>query len=482
MPDKYLTPASKILSYFISSTVPFLITLAIALYLNPFNILSNAFVLFALMVFVWTILAFIFKMFLLKTLTPLEQLNKILEKIDFGGDPNSKKMTAEQLNGLEEKINGYIANLKNENSLLEVQLKRQIADKIRLALSISSLTDGLIVLDLRKKVMIFNSAAQKLTGLTESEALGKEINDVIKLSNKDGEVSDLIYCPAENPSSNLTVYSEKNLQLVSQKLTKPSNVDLTTTKIQGPPDSQLCCVITIHDTTQSKEFEDMKFDFVSMAAHELRTPITSIKGYISVLSQEMKDKIAPDQKMLFDQIQSSSERLASLVENLLNVSRIERGGLTINMQMLDWLELVKSIVSDHRTRAGEKFIDLEFIQPPTTIPQIRADRLRMGEVLSNLLSNAIKYTEPHGRVSVSIELNNKEVITHISDTGHGIPPEMQPYLFIKFFRVNNKLDYGTKGNGLGLYIAKSIVELHHGKIWVNSELGKGSTFSFSLPL
>lgn len=482
MPDKNLTPASKIFTYFVSATVPLLVILATVLYLNPFNLLSNAFYLFASMVFAWAVLAFIFKNLLLKTLTPLERLNKVLEKLDFDQSPGSKKMTADQLNGLAEKLSGFISNLKTENQKLESRLKNQTADKIRLAQSISNLSDGLIALDSRKKVMVFNKAAQKLTQLTESEALGKEIKDVIKLSNKDGEISDLIYCPSENPSTNSIIFSEKNLQLSSQKLTKPSNVDLTTTKIQSITSPSLGCIITIHDTTQSKEFEDMKFDFVSMAAHELRTPITSIKGYISVLSQEMKDKIAPDQKMLFDQIQSSSERLASLVENLLNVSRIERGGLTINMQMLDWLELVKSIVNDHKARAGEKFITLEFVQPQTAIPQIRADRLRMGEVLSNLLSNAIKYTEPHGKVNVSIELNNKEVTTNVSDTGHGIPPEMQPYLFSKFFRVNNKLEYGTKGNGLGLYITKSIVELHHGKIWVKSELGKGSTFSFSLPL
>lgn len=378
--------------------------------------------------------------------------------------------------------NTEIERINNLNQKLSLEKNALIANNSRLSEAISSMSSGLIGVDKNSRIILFNHSAGMLTGLNETEVLGKELKEIIKVSDKNGEISQLIYCPTEYFSENPVIYSEKNLILTTLKNNKKATVELTTTKVKGNSLFNFNCIINLHDVTQAKELEDMKFDFVSMAAHELRTPLTSIKGYLSVYMQENRDKLSPDQKMLLDNINGSSERLTSLVENLLNVSRIERGGLTINMQQLDWLDLVKNIVNDHQSKAAEKQISLQLIPPPYSIPQIRADKLRIGEVLSNLLTNAIKYTEPNGQIRVWVELNSKEIITHVSDNGHGIPEEMQPYLFNKFFRANNKLEYGTKGNGLGLYITKSMVELHHGKIWVKSEVGKGSTFSFSLPL
>ena len=142
--------------------------------------------------------------------------------------------------------------------------------------------------------------------------------------------------------------------------------------------------------------------------------------------------------------------------------------------------LVKQSVDDFTSSAAEKQIALKLVDPSAALPKVNADKLRIVEGLSNLLANAVNYTPPGGSVTVWLELKNNEVITHITDTGEGIAKEVLPHLFSKFYRGNGKLSQGAKGTGLGLYISKSIVDMHKGKIWVESIQGKGSTFSFSL--
>lgn len=231
--------------------------------------------------------------------------------------------------------------------------------------------------------------------------------------------------------------------------------------------------------------DEMKSNFVSIAAHELRTPLTSIKGYLSVYMNDYKDKLDADQKDLLGHIGSATEELLALVENLLNVSRIERGAMNLSLVEVNWADLVKGVVDDFLERATQKNIQLKFVSPAPPLPPIKVDKVRIIEVISNLLSNAINYTNPGGMVQVWAEKGDNEIITHIGDNGQGIPAEAIPNLFTKFYRVTQGLTQGSTnsdGNGLGLYISKAIVDMHKGKIWVESEVGKGSRFSFSLPL
>ncbi len=144
--------------------------------------------------------------------------------------------------------------------------------------------------------------------------------------------------------------------------------------------------------------------------------------------------------------------------------------------------MIKGVVNTFSDTAKEKNLDLLFISSNQNIPSIKVDKARISEVLSNLISNAIKYTEPWGQIKIWSEISQTDLITHVKDSGHGITPEAIPQLFNKFFRVSGTLEKGSQGTGLGLYIAKSLVQMHHGKIWVQSEINKGSTFSFSLPL
>lgn len=229
---------------------------------------------------------------------------------------------------------------------------------------------------------------------------------------------------------------------------------------------------------------EMQFAFVSIAAHELRTPLTSIKGYLQVLMSEYKDKMNQDQMSLLNHIESSTNQLYSLVENLLDVSRVERGSFNIKRESLDYLSLVTETVSEFKTRAAQKNIILEFV-PSSQLPKISVDKIRIKEVLNNLLNNAIIYTPANGMVKIYVVQKGNDILTSVSDNGSGIAAEAIPHLFTQFYRAvhgSGQQDPNSQGSGLGLFICKSIVDMHKGKIWVQSQLGKGSVFSFSLPL
>ena len=208
----------------------------------------------------------------------------------------------------------------------------------------------------------------------------------------------------------------------------------------------------------------------------------SYQPYLDVFTKENSDKLSDDAKGLLNKVAIATQQLQALVENLLSVSKIERGALKTNMERIDYLTIVKQITDEINVRAKDKNIKLTVEWPKVQSLIIEADKVRIGEVIMNLLSNAINYTPANGTIKVWLENDANSVTTCIADSGQGIPKEAIPHLFGKFFRVVQKLGQESKSNGLGLYITKSVIDLHHGRIWVDSEVGKGSTFSFTLPL
>lgn len=345
----------------------------------------------------------------------------------------------------------------------------------QLGVVMSGIRDGVVVLDTNKNIVFLNQSAIKLIGTEASGIIGHQFNQLLKLYDKNKEIVDEIY-------SGLTMANLRMTLAVQATPPKESFVNLTATKL--PEGINMGWVITMHDVCIEHGVEEMRMGFVSIAAHELRTPITSIKGYLEAFMDDYRDKLNDDQKGLLDHIKDNAERLAALVENLLNVSRVERGTMSLNSEGVDWDKLVKDMVEDLHERAAEKNIQLTFTRATQTLPNIKVDKVRIAEVLSNLIGNAINYTNPNGIVTVSVEQKDNEIITHITDSGIGIPQDAIQHLFTKFFRVTQGLTQQqySQGNGLGLYISKAIIDMHHGKIWVNSEIGKGSVFSFSIPI
>lgn len=354
---------------------------------------------------------------------------------------------------------------------LERSAEVAISQKNKISEVLSSIVDGIIVLDFNKNVTVSNKAAWEITGFTEQEVQGQAIDKFIHLFIDKEEINSNSYCQ---------VNFNKPVTLVG-KNGRQTKVNLMSAKMEGTVQNNLSCILILHDLSKEEELERMKLDFVSMASHELKTPLTSIIGYLSVFSSENKEKIAKEDMDLIGRALIASQQLQILVQNLLNVNKIEREQLSVFVQPLDYLPILTKTVEDIRSQAVEKNISLNF-NPSASIPKILADPIRTAEVLTNLLVNAINYTPSGGTVSLSIEASPNEVTTMVSDSGIGIPKEAIPHLFNKFFRVSNQLQQANKGTGLGLYISRSIVEKSGGKIWVDSEPEKGSKFYFTLPL
>jgi len=325
----------------------------------------------------------------------------------------------------------------------------------------------LLLISDNKKILFANNSLVKLLNTTKTELMGKKTSEIYRLLNKDVEIDEL------KPEH----LSQKKLTLILPNQ-GPKYVDLNVHKMESPPSF----LLLFTDVTDQKLLDDLKLDFVSIAAHELRTPLTSLKGYLYIYLNKYREKLNNEQLTFMVRMNISSQRLINIVENLLNVSRIEQGKMIVHKDPVDWIKNVKVIIGELYDQADDKNVKIEFHEPDMPIPAVLVDKFRINEVLVNLLSNAIMYTPSGGNIKVWFEGSSQEVITHIQDTGLGIPQDAIPKLFTKYFRVSGKLEQGSKGTGLGLYISKSIIDMHHGRIWVKSQLGKGSTFSFALPI
>jgi len=354
-----------------------------------------------------------------------------------------------------------------------------IAERNKLTMVMQSIVDGVFALDSSGRVILVNPAVLTMLGLDRKDLLGKKLDNCLTMSDNEQKLTSKDLLPHKKLIKD-TIIFQKNELRVTTPLNKQLFVNLTSSGIKEGREVGLGAIITMNDVSKERELEEMKIDFVSMAAHELRTPITSARGYLSLIQEDGLDKLSPEQRSYIDKAFISSTQLASLVDNLLAVSRIERGAVNLQIIPCHWSKTVRSCINNFLPLAREKKIKLS-VKIPEKLPQVLVDEFRINEVLSNLLANALAYTKAGGSVNVEIETNNKEIITHVSDTGIGIPAEALPKLFTKFFRVSGALEQGSKGTGLGLYISKAIVEMHHGKIWVESKLGEGSTFSFSIP-
>lgn len=356
-----------------------------------------------------------------------------------------------------------------------------VAERNKLSITLSGISEGVFVVDKSGVVSFLNQAAERIFGMKGSAVLGKKADDVFKIEDDDGRINVSYFFPKEKLSKDMVTFSRNGV-----KITQPENrivyADLIAANIVEGEGVNLGAIVTLHDVSKEKDLEEMKLDFVSMAAHELRTPLTSIRGYLSVLQEEIGKTLKEEQSSFLEKAFISSTQLAALVENLLSVSRIERGSLQIQSQPTQWEPLVEEAYTNFLPQAEERKVKLTYVKPKETFPLVLVDRFRISEVVSNLVSNALNYTPSGGSVEISLEHKDKEVITHVTDTGPGIPESALPKLFTKFFRVSGVLEQGSKGTGLGLYISKAVVDMHKGRIWVESTLGKGSTFSFSVPV
>lgn len=239
-------------------------------------------------------------------------------------------------------------------------------------------------------------------------------------------------------------------------------------------------VVVLHDITELRRLERVRRDFVANVSHEFRTPLTAIQGFAETLLAGAMDD--PQNRTRFlEIILEHSRRLARLTEDLLVLSKMDADRLELEIHRLRVSQLIESCLETAQHRASEKDLRIS-VNMPQRLPDIAGDRRRLAEVLQNLLDNAIQYTLPGGQIMVSAETGDSEVILTVSDTGIGIPKADQPRIFERFYRVDVARSREAGGTGLGLAIAKHLVEVHGGRLWVDSEVGQGSQFHFSVPL
>jgi len=231
-----------------------------------------------------------------------------------------------------------------------------------------------------------------------------------------------------------------------------------------------------------QQLDKAKSEFISIASHQLRTPLTVIKGLISMALEEFWGPLNPGLKEHLEKVYQSGERLLRLIEDLLNISRIEAGRMEFDFQPISLEKITREITEELLPEAKKKKLYLRFIQPKKPLPKVMADPLKIRQVIQNLIDNAIKYTS-RGGATVRLYQKRNRVIFCVRDTGLGIEPNQQKNLFEKFQRGKRAVRHHTEGTGLGLYLAAKIIEAHHGKIWVESKgLNQGSAFYFSLPV
>ena len=375
-----------------------------------------------------------------------------------------------------------LKNIRDLAKGLRNKTNELTGERNKLDAVVASVLDGIFVLDRERRFTFINKAGQEILNQKEENLLNKKFDEVLVVTDLQSgvRVTATQICPTDRISEDKVFFGPSELR-VNKKGVSEKFIMFTSSGIKEGLNMGIGCIGIFHDVSKERELEQMKLDFVAMAAHELRTPLTAVRGYLSILLEEVSKKLNPEEKGWIQKAFVSSTNLAALIENLLSVSRIELQSLKMEMKKIEWKKVLNESVETFKSAAEQKNIQFT-LNIRRELPEVNVDKFRISEVLSNLVGNAINYTNPGGKVEISSWVEGADLITSIKDTGEGIPEKALQHLFTKFFRVSGVLEQGSKGTGLGLYISKAIVDMHKGKIWVESKLGKGSTFSFSLPL
>jgi two-component system, OmpR family, phosphate regulon sensor histidine kinase PhoR len=360
---------------------------------------------------------------------------------------------AQALNAMSEDIKDKIESINSERAKLDLVL--------------SSMFEGVIVTDANEKIILMNPSLRKLFFI-DSNPEGKRSLEVIRNTAVEEMVEKIITGKQHLATEEIVINTPE------EKILKVNGVPIMrNNRLEG-------AILVFHDITELRRLEKMRQDFVANVSHELRTPISSIKGYAETLLEgALEDK--DNAKEFVSIIYQDSNRLASLINDLLDLSKIESGKLKMSFAALDPAVLIKKAVTVIDNQAKAKSIALK-IDIPQSVPKIKADEARFSQVMINLLDNAIKYSSEGGAATISAKVADNALQIDISDTGIGISESDLPRIFERFYRVDKARSRELGGTGLGLSIVKHIVSAHGGQVWVKSELGRGSTFSFTIPL
>jgi PAS domain S-box-containing protein len=342
----------------------------------------------------------------------------------------------------------------------------------------TSIGDGAISTDEFGRITRVNPAARNLLGYSEKELLGTWFPKKITALTFDDTPVNLIDRPITKafltgkPISDKLHYRRKNGKNV------PVAINVSPILLNGKP---LGAIEVFRDITLEQEVDRMKSEFISLASHQLRTPLSAIKTYTHMLYDGYMGDLNAAQKSSLNTIIGASNRMNELISTLLNITRMESGTIAVMPKAVRIEVVVQDVLKELALMASSKSIALTTDVKPMTGISVITDPLIVKEVLSNLVSNAIKYTPEKGKVKIKLRTRRDDVVMEVKDSGWGIPKFSQDQIFSKFFRAQNIVKRETTGTGLGLYLVKGLVDSLEGRIWFTSEEGTGTSFFFSLP-
>ena len=377
--------------------------------------------------------------------------------------------------GLEGRVKEKTKDLEESKSALmniledvdEARIRAEDEKNKTLAV-ITNFTDGLLIFNDKGNLSLINPQAEALLGIKGGELINSSISKLKKM-------------PAFQPLAEVIDKNTKDTFRVEIKAREDLTLEATKVPIIREK-VNIGALIALHDITREKMVERMKTEFVSLAAHQLRTPLSAIKWALKMLLEEDVGKINQEQRGFIEKTYRSNERMISLINDLLNVTKIEEGRYLSNLALNDIEGVVKSVMDLCKDEIAQKGLSVEFNCPKKKLPPVKIDVEKIKLSFQNIFNNAIRYNRKDGKITVSLKNIENAVEVSVRDTGIGIPKDQQARVFSKFFRAVNVIRKDTEGTGLGLFIAKNIIVSHGGKMWFESEEDKGSTFYFTLPV
>jgi PAS domain S-box-containing protein len=338
---------------------------------------------------------------------------------------------------------------------------------------VNSMADGILVTNKERQLVLWNPAAVKMLNQKEKFEIGKDVGEVIK---EQGLV-DLVNRALSPDSSRFTAISEE-IELAKPE---PKTLMVNVSAIRDKDGQELGVVSTLRDITRLKELDQVKSQFVSMVTHELRAPLSAVEGYLSAYLSGAAGSDPQLNRQMLERAKARTHSLLDLVNDLLQFSRLENKKIERKKELLDLTGIITNTAELLRNQGDANEITIT-VDLPEKLPLVEADRAEMEQLFTNLISNAIKYNVKNGKVIITAGPSNHYVSIRVADTGIGIEEENQSCIFDEFYRVCIPETRYVTGTGLGLSIVRRIVESHFGKIEVDSTVGKGTTFTVSLPV
>ena len=398
---------------------------------------------------------------LIKTFRQMDK-GKFRHKIDITSDDEFAELIKE-FNKMTERLNEYE----------KLNIQQILAEKKKAEALVESLPEPIIVTNSEHRIILMNQAAEEMLNVDKQEWLEYKVTEVVKEKDVSRLLVESAYPRKESASSDALIAIAKKEGI---KYFKPHQTYIIDDlgNLQG-------LVTLFEDVTRFQNLDRMKSEFIATVSHEFRTPLTSINMALDILLKKVLGEVNLNQLELLQGAKKDSERLIRMVKNLLDMSRLESGQFQSEIKDLDLKNIIQSVTESLKLSFEQKKIKLKLVIPDS-VPVTSGDALQISWVINNLLSNALRYTPLEGEITVTILEFGDTIQFSVSDTGRGIPRESFNTIFDKFVQITEKTDSAPGSVGLGLAIAKKVVEAHGGKIWVESEIGKGSIFTFTLPV